>query len=154
MNHHNQHMPIPAPVIYVMEKLERAGYTAYAVGGCVRDHLIGRTPGDYDVTTSAKPEEMQKVFAGDRVVETGLKHGTLTIVKDGMNIETTTYRIDGTYDDGRHPDSVTFTDRLEDDLCRRDFTINAMALMVKSLLQRSSSSRSVKVTESGCRPSS
>ena len=127
--HHdiNTKMTIPAPVIYVMDKLERAGYTAYAVGGCVRDHLMGRIPGDYDVTTSAKPEEMQKVFASDRVVETGLKHGTLTIVKDGMNVETTTYRIDGTYDDGRHPDSVTFTDRLDDDLCRRDFTINAMA---------------------------
>ena len=120
-------MTSPAPVIYVMEKLENAGYTAYAVGGCVRDHLMGRIPGDYDVTTSAKPEEMQKVFSSDRVVETGLKHGTLTIVKDGMNVETTTYRIDGTYDDGRHPDSVTFTDRLDDDLCRRDFTINAMA---------------------------
>ena len=110
-----------------MDKLERAGYTAYAVGGCVRDHLMGRIPGDYDVTTSARPEEMLEVFDGDRVVETGLKHGTLTIVKDGMNVETTTYRIDGTYDDGRHPDSVTFTDRLDDDLCRRDFTINAMA---------------------------
>ena len=123
----NTKMTLPAPVIYVMEKLEGAGYTAYAVGGCVRDHLMGRIPGDYDVTTSAKPEEMLEVFAGDRVVETGLKHGTLTIVKDGMNVETTTYRIDGTYDDGRHPDSVTFTDRLDDDLCRRDFTINAMA---------------------------
>lgn len=128
MHHDNEtKMTLPAPVIYVMDKLERAGYTAYAVGGCVRDHLMGRIPGDYDVTTSARPEEMQKVFAADRVVETGLKHGTLTIVKDGMNVETTTYRIDGTYDDGRHPDSVTFTDRLDDDLCRRDFTINAMA---------------------------
>ena len=128
MHHDNEtKMTIPAPVIYVMEKLEDAGYTAYAVGGCVRDHLMGRIPGDYDVTTSAKPEEMLEVFFSDRVVETGLKHGTLTIVKDGMNVETTTYRIDGTYDDGRHPDSVTFTDRLDDDLCRRDFTINAMA---------------------------
>lgn len=127
--HHDSEtkMILPPPVIYVMDKLEAAGYTAYAVGGCVRDHLMGRIPGDYDVTTSAKPEEMLEVFAGDRVVETGLKHGTVTIVKDGMNVETTTYRIDGTYDDGRHPDSVTFTDRLEDDLCRRDFTINAMA---------------------------
>jgi len=127
--HHdiNTKMTIPAPVIYVMDKLESAGYTAYAVGGCVGDHLMGRIPGDYDVTTSARPAQMQDVFSSDRVVETGLKHGTLTIVKDGMNIETTTYRIDGTYDDGRHPDSVTFTDRLDDDLCRRDFTINAMA---------------------------
>lgn len=128
MHHDNEtRMTLPSPVVFVMETLERAGYTAYAVGGCVRDHLMGRNPGDYDVTTSAKPDEMLEVFSGQRVVETGLKHGTLTIVKDGMNVETTTYRIDGTYDDGRHPDSVTFTDQLSDDLCRRDFTINAMA---------------------------
>lgn len=120
-------MPIPAPVQFVLDRLERAGYHAYCVGGCVRDSIMGITPKDYDVTTSAKPEEMQEVFSDCRVVETGLKHGTLTVVKDGENIEATTYRIDGTYDDGRHPDSVTFTDKLSDDLCRRDFTINAMA---------------------------
>lgn len=123
----NEALIIPAPVRYVIDRLEKAGFHAYCVGGCVRDHLMGRVPYDYDVTTSALPSEMQKIFAGDRVVETGLKHGTLTIVRDGMNIETTTYRIDGTYDDGRHPDSVTFTDNLADDLCRRDFTVNAMA---------------------------
>lgn len=120
-------MPIPAPVQFVLDRLEGAGYHTYCVGGCVRDSIMGITPKDYDVTTSAKPEEMQEVFSDCRVVETGLKHGTLTVVKDGMNIEVTTYRIDGTYDDGRHPDSVTFTDKLSDDLCRRDFTINAMA---------------------------
>ena len=118
---------IPPQVRYVIDRLEAAGHHAYCVGGCVRDHLMGREPLDYDVTTSALPEEMLAVFSGDRVVETGLKHGTLTIVKDGMNIETTTYRIDGTYDDGRHPDEVTYTDKLTDDLYRRDFTINAMA---------------------------
>ncbi|MBP3377978.1 MAG: CCA tRNA nucleotidyltransferase [Clostridia bacterium] len=120
-------LPIPAPVAFVLHRLEDAGYHAYCVGGCVRDSIMGQIPKDYDITTSAKPEEMQAVFSDCRVVETGLKHGTLTVVKDGMNIEVTTYRIDGTYDDGRHPDSVTFTDKLSDDLCRRDFTINAMA---------------------------
>ncbi|MBO6052652.1 MAG: polynucleotide adenylyltransferase [Clostridia bacterium] len=120
-------IPLPPPVTFVMERLEAAGFHAYAVGGCVRDHLMGRIPGDYDVTTDARPEDMQRVFADCRVVETGLRHGTLTVVRNGMNVETTTYRIDGAYADGRHPDAVTFTDRLADDLCRRDFTINAMA---------------------------
>ena len=120
-------IPLPPPVTFVMERLEASGFHAYAVGGCVRDALMGRIPGDYDVTTDARPEEMQHIFADCRVVETGLKHGTLTVVRDGMNVETTTYRIDGGYADGRHPDAVTFTDRLADDLCRRDFTINAMA---------------------------
>ena len=118
---------LPEQVAFVMNRLESAGFHAYVVGGCVRDALMGRIPGDYDVTTAAKPEEMQKIFEDCRVVETGLKHGTLTVVRDGMNIEVTTYRIDGTYRDGRHPDSVTFTDRLADDLGRRDFTVNAMA---------------------------
>ena len=120
-------MPLPPPVALVLDRLNSAGYTAYCVGGCVRDTLMGKTPSDYDVTTSAKPDEMKSVFDGWRVVETGLKHGTLTVVRDGMNIEITTYRIDGEYGDCRHPASVTFTDRLSDDLCRRDFTVNAMA---------------------------
>ena len=120
-------MPLPSPVEFVLHRLEENGYHAYCVGGCVRDSIMGVIPKDYDITTSAKPEQMQAVFSDCRVVETGLKHGTLTVVLDGMNIEVTTYRIDGTYDDGRHPDSVTFTDKLSDDLCRRDFTINAMA---------------------------
>ena len=120
-------IPLPPPVTFVVERLEEAGFHAYAVGGCVRDSLMGRVPGDYDITTDARPDEMERVFADCRVVETGLKHGTLTVVRDGMNVETTTYRIDGAYADGRHPDAVTFTDRLADDLSRRDFTINAMA---------------------------
>lgn len=118
---------IPPDVAFVIDRLEKSGYHAYCVGGCVRDHLMGRVPGDYDVTTSARPDDMLRVFADCRVVETGLQHGTVTVVRNGMNIEVTTYRIDGSYDDGRHPDSVTFTDKLSDDLCRRDFTINAMA---------------------------
>ena len=120
-------MPIPATVRFVIDKLLAAGHTAYCVGGCVRDSLMGKTPSDYDVTTSAKPDEMKAVFSDCRVVETGLKHGTLTVVLDGENIEITTYRIDGAYGDCRHPAEVTFTDRLSDDLCRRDFTVNAMA---------------------------
>lgn len=120
-------MYLPKPVIEVISRLEACGYEAYAVGGCVRDTLMGRTPGDYDVTTSARPDEMLRCFAGWRVVETGLQHGTVTVVRDGMNIETTAYRIDGVYADHRHPAGVTFTDSLEDDLSRRDFTVNAMA---------------------------
>ncbi len=118
---------IPAPVLFALDRLHAAGYHAYVVGGCVRDFLMGRTPGDYDVTTSAKPEQTLAVFSDCRVVETGLQHGTVTLVRDGMNIEITTYRVDGVYLDGRHPENVTFTDDLAEDLCRRDFTVNAMA---------------------------
>jgi tRNA nucleotidyltransferase (CCA-adding enzyme) len=120
-------IPLPAEVMFVIDKLTSAGYEAYSVGGAVRDHVMGRAPGDYDVTTSATPDEMLSVFEGERVVETGLKHGTVTVVKNNMNIEVTTYRIDGSYADGRHPDSVEFTSSLTEDLRRRDFTINAMA---------------------------
>ncbi|MBP3294547.1 MAG: polynucleotide adenylyltransferase [Clostridia bacterium] len=118
---------IPAPVLFALDRLHGAGYHAYVVGGCVRDFLMGRTPGDYDVTTSAKPEQTLAVFDDCRVVETGLQHGTVTLVREGMNIEITTYRVDGVYLDGRHPEQVTFTDDLAEDLCRRDFTVNAMA---------------------------
>ncbi len=118
---------LPKQVQFVIDRLNSCGYSGYAVGGCVRDHLMGKIPSDYDVTTNAKPAEMLDVFSDSRVVETGLKHGTITIVKDGMNIEVTTYRIDGVYTDNRHPAEVTFTDDLVKDLCRRDFTINAMA---------------------------
>lgn len=118
---------IPAPVLFALNRLRAAGYHAYVVGGCVRDFLMQRTPGDYDVTTSAKPEQTLDVFADCRVVETGLQHGTVTLVRGGMNIEITTYRVDGVYLDGRHPENVTFTDDLAEDLCRRDFTVNAMA---------------------------
>ncbi len=123
-------MPIfnlPEQVEFVINRLNSRRFSAYAVGGCVRDHLMGKSPSDYDVTTNAKPGEMLDVFSDCRVVETGLKHGTITVVKDKMNIEVTTYRIDGVYADNRHPTEVTFTDNLAEDLCRRDFTINAMA---------------------------
>jgi len=118
---------LPSGVGFVLERLNGCGYEAYVVGGCVRDHLMGRVPSDYDVTTNARPHEMKEAFADCRVIETGLKHGTLTVLSHGMSIEVTTYRVDGAYDDGRHPNEVTFTASLEEDLCRRDFTVNAIA---------------------------
>ena len=110
-----------------MAALENAGYEAYLVGGCVRDALMGIPPHDYDITTSARPEEVKRVFAGRRLVLDGEKHGTVSPVIDGCVIEITTFRADGAYSDGRHPDSVRFSASLRDDLDRRDFTINAMA---------------------------
>lgn len=118
---------LPQAVSRAMGMLEAAGFPAYAVGGCVRDRVLGVIPHDYDITTAASPGEMQRVFAGERTVETGLRHGTLTVILDGMPIEITAFRVDGAYLDGRHPASVTFTRRVEEDLARRDFTINAMA---------------------------
>ncbi len=119
---------LPVPVEYVLHTLRRGGYEAYIVGGCVRDALLGFPPADWDVTTSAPPEDIVRLFEGrNRLIETGLKHGTVTILADGMPVEVTTYRIDGKYTDGRHPDSVCFTASLAEDLRRRDFTINAMA---------------------------
>lgn len=119
---------IPSNVEAVLERLESCGFEAFIVGGCVRDSLLGMTPKDYDVTTNARPEQMIKCFETDhKVIETGLKHGTVTVVSKGDNIEVTAYRVDGAYTDRRRPDSVEFTSRLEDDLSRRDFTINAMA---------------------------
>ncbi len=113
--------------VYVMQRLLSHGFEAYAVGGCVRDMCMGIKPHDTDITTNAKPDEMLALFAGDRVIETGLKHGTVTVLKDDEPIEVTTYRIDGVYADNRHPKSVTFTSDLSNDLSRRDFTVNAMA---------------------------
>ena len=105
--------------------LQEAGYEAYAVGGCIRDSLLGRRPDDWDITTSARPEQVKALFR--RTVDTGLKHGTVTVLMDKESYEVTTYRIDGEYEDGRHPKEVAFTASLEEDLKRRDFTINAMA---------------------------
>ena len=118
---------LPAPVLSALSRLEEAGCSAYAVGGCVRDHVLGMEPHDYDICTSAAPEEMQRIFQNERTIETGLKHGTLTVLLSCMPLEITTFRVDGEYLDGRHPVSVQFADRVEDDLSRRDFTINAMA---------------------------
>lgn len=118
---------IPTYAQAAIERLEAAGYEAYTVGGCVRDVMLGRTPNDWDITTSARPEEMKTVFSDCRTIETGIKHGTLTVIIDGMPLEITTYRCDGEYLDNRHPASVTFSRAVEDDLSRRDFTVNAMA---------------------------
>lgn len=116
---------LPDKVHNIINTLEEAGYEAYAVGGCVRDSILGREPDDWDITTSAKPEETKHLFP--RTVDTGIKHGTVTVLLEGEGFEVTTYRIDGTYEDGRHPTEVTFTANLKEDLRRRDFTINAMA---------------------------
>lgn len=123
---------IPPQCKKVMDLLELNGFEAYIVGGCVRDSLMGITPHDYDVTTNATPEEMLKCFKDRRVIETGLKHGTVTVVIENENIEVTTYRIDGEYRDNRHPKSVNFTKKLEEDLKRRDFTVNSLAFNEKS----------------------
>lgn len=118
---------IPSGANEIIYSLQNNGYEAFLVGGCVRDSILGRTIHDYDITTSATPDEMMKVFKDKRIIETGLQHGTITIVINGEGYECTTYRIDGNYSDSRRPDSVAFTRSLEEDLKRRDFTINAMA---------------------------
>ena len=117
----------PAPVQKALGILNAAGFEAYIVGGCVRDALRGTEPHDWDCTTAAKPDQICACFRGFHVIETGLQHGTVTVVIDKMPIEITTYRIDGVYADHRRPDSVSFTDSLTEDLARRDFTVNAMA---------------------------
>lgn len=118
---------LPTPVARALSVLEVCGYGAYIVGGCVRDSILGRTPNDWDITTNATPEQMKTCFADFRVIETGIRHGTLTVIIDGMQLEITTYRNDGEYLDNRHPVQVTFSEKIEDDLSRRDFTVNAMA---------------------------
>lgn len=116
---------IPEKIEYVIKKLTQNGFEAYIVGGCVRDILLLKTPHDYDVTTSATPEEIMSVF--DRTVPTGIKHGTITVLIDNEPIEVTTFRTDGEYRDARRPESVEFVRNLKEDLSRRDFTVNAMA---------------------------
>lgn len=123
-------LTVPAKVEKILNTLEEAGFEAYAVGGCVRDSLLGRMPDDWDITTSARPEQVKALFR--RTVDTGLKHGTVTVMIDKEGFEVTTYRVDGEYEDGRHPKEVLFTASLEEDLKRRDFTINAMAYNPKT----------------------
>ena len=119
------YIAMPDRVKQIIGTLRGAGFEAWAVGGCVRDSLLGRTPEDWDITTSAMPEQTKALF--DRTFDTGIEHGTVTVLLDGEGFEVTTYRIDGVYEDGRHPREVTFTRSLREDLLRRDFTINAMA---------------------------
>lgn len=121
-------MRVPQSVAFAVQQLNTAGFEAYPVGGCVRDMLRGLQPHDWDITTSATPDEIMAVFTSEKLIPTGLQHGTVTLLKDGLPLEITTFRIDGTYADGRHPDSVTFSRSLKEDLARRDFTVNAMAL--------------------------
>ncbi|MCI8268759.1 MAG: CCA tRNA nucleotidyltransferase [Lachnospiraceae bacterium] len=120
-----QRIPMPPQVERIIERLRQEGFEAYAVGGCVRDTLLGREPGDWDITTSALPQEVKQLFR--RTIDTGIQHGTVTVLMDRQGYEVTTYRIDGEYEDGRHPREVAFTSELLEDLKRRDFTINAMA---------------------------
>lgn len=116
---------VPEGAGQIMEKLNEHGFEAYVVGGCVRDSLLGREPEDWDITTSARPDEVKAIFS--RTIDTGIQHGTVTVMLNRQGYEVTTYRVDGEYEDGRHPKSVDFTTSLLEDLKRRDFTINAMA---------------------------
>ena len=117
----------PAQACALLAALEHAGHQAFVVGGCVRDSLLGREPEDWDICTSARPEQVEALFAGQRLLLKGKKHGTVAVVRDGRPWEITTFRQDGAYTDGRHPDSVRFVPCLREDLARRDFTVNAMA---------------------------
>jgi tRNA nucleotidyltransferase (CCA-adding enzyme) len=119
----------PENVVKIAEILKKSGFKAYAVGGCMRDSLMGRIPADWDMTTDCSPEKMLEIFEnkGIRTIPTGLKHGTVTLLLDGVAYECTTFRIDGSYTDSRHPDEVLFTNDISLDLCRRDFTVNAIA---------------------------
>lgn len=113
--------------LFILQRLKDNGFDAYVVGGCVRDMLMGKAPDDEDITTNATPIETKAVFSDFNVIETGIKHGTVSVIIDHTSYEITTFRTEGTYSDGRHPDSVSFTRRIEDDLARRDFTINSIA---------------------------
>lgn len=118
----------PDDVTFILKRLNEHGYSAYVVGGCVRDASMSRDPHDWDITTSAKPDQVEQVFSDHKIIETGLQHGTVTVMRNGEGYEITTYRIDGDYSDGRHPDEVAFTGDVVEDLKRRDFTMNAIAL--------------------------
>lgn len=118
---------IPEEIKSILEKLNNNGFEAYVVGGCVRDSILGNTPKDWDICTAALPEETMKIFNDYDIIETGLKHGTITLMGENDSYEITTFRIDGEYSDGRHPDEVSFTTNLKEDLSRRDLTINSLA---------------------------
>lgn len=118
---------IPPGAAEIIAVLKSNSFDAYIVGGCVRDSLLGRVPKDWDICTSAKPYEIIQCFPNRRIIETGLKHGTVAVVIDDNQYEVTTFRVDGKYSDNRHPDSVQYVSSVETDLARRDFTINAMA---------------------------
>jgi tRNA nucleotidyltransferase (CCA-adding enzyme) len=123
-------LTLPPKVTQIIQRLEAAGFESYAVGGCIRDSLLDRTPTDWDITTSARPQQVKALFP--HTIDTGIQHGTVTVMLSHEGFEVTTYRIDGEYEDSRHPKEVTFTPNLSEDLKRRDFTINAMAYNDKS----------------------
>ena len=118
---------LPETIKFVLGKLEKNGFSAYAVGGAVRDYILGNPATDWDVTTSALPDETEKVFSGFKVVKTGIKHGTVTVIVNGCPVEITTFRKESGYTDNRHPDNVEFVSDLAEDLKRRDFTVNSLA---------------------------
>lgn len=124
-------MILPEFISRTISQIESYGFSAYAVGGCVRDRIMGKTPSDWDLTTSAHPQDILKIFANHKTLTIGLKHGTVTVFQDEIPIEITTFRIDGEYCDNRHPSDVFFSDKLSEDLKRRDFTVNAMAFNPK-----------------------
>ena len=127
-NHGKEELMIyPEYIARIIARLEEANEEAYVVGGSVRDALLGIAPHDFDIATSALPQRTAELFSDCRVIETGIKHGTVTVIVDGEPVEITTFRVDGEYSDSRHPDTITFTSRIEEDLSRRDFTVNAMA---------------------------
>lgn len=125
-------MILPGYIQFALDTINSNGFEAYTVGGCVRDNLYGRPPRDYDITTNAIPKEIINCFPNNKLILTGIKHGTVTIVIEGEKVDITTYRVDGTYNDHRHPDAVEFSSNLKDDLYRRDFTFNAIAYSHKT----------------------
>ena len=122
---------ITKDIAAIFDRFASSGYEAFLVGGCVRDALMGLTPHDYDFTTNATPQQVHEIFSDHHIIDTGIKHGTVTVIKNSFHIEVTTYRIDGEYKDNRRPESVTFSKKLADDLSRRDFTVNALAFNEK-----------------------
>ena len=143
----------PQPVREMLALLRESGHTPYLVGGCVRDLLRGAEPDDYDMTSDARPEEVMAIFGAD-AHPTGLMHGTVTLVRGGLAVEHTTERCDGAYRDSRHPESVRFTSSIEEDLARRDFTVNAIALSADGRLVDPFGGRSGAALCRGCAPHS
>lgn len=125
-------MTLPQTVTNVISEIESSGFQAYAVGGCVRDSLMGKSPSDWDLTTSAHPDDVIAIFGEKKTIPTGIRHGTVTVIAEGLPLEITTFRIDGKYEDNRHPTEVTFSSDITSDLMRRDFTVNAMAYNPKT----------------------
>ena len=134
-------MKIPEYVLDCLNRLEEAGFAAYIVGGCVRDNLLGLEPNDYDLCTNSLPDQTEEIFSDHKLVLAGKKHGTVGIITEGGVVEITTFRTEGNYTDNRHPEWVEFVPNIEDDLARRDFTVNAMAYSPPEALRTPSAVR-------------